>query len=129
MPRVRTVPKAVAEIHRHAPRSASGDGRCSYIPAPSRALYGLVARLTRCAYLMLPENGHRNREYFTPPPIRGGGEYSHVLIIMLCRADVNPGAEAVRNPKAYSDLLTSSTQQGSGSSGPGKFSPCRVIYA
>ena len=72
-------------------------GVVSYTPAPSRALYGLVARLTRCAYLIPPENGHRNREYFTPPPIRGGGEYSHVLIIMPCQADVNPGAGLALN--------------------------------
>ena len=85
---------ALPRLRRSTLRSAAGDGRCSYTPAPSRALYGLVARLTQCAYLILPENGHRNREYFTPPPIRGGGEYSHVLIIMPCCASVNPGAGA-----------------------------------
>ena len=62
---------APRRLRRSAPRSASGDGRCSYTPAPSRALYGLVARLTQCAYLIPPENGHRNREYFTPPTNKG----------------------------------------------------------
>ena len=57
---------APRRLRRSALRSASGDGRCSYIPAPSRALYGLVARLTRYAYLIPPESGHRNKEYSPP---------------------------------------------------------------
>ena len=35
---------AAPRLRRHAPRSAAGDGRCSYTPAPLRSLYGLVAR-------------------------------------------------------------------------------------
>lgn len=50
---------APPRLRRPAPRSAAGEWRCSYTPAPSRALYGLVARLTQCAYLIPPENGHR----------------------------------------------------------------------
>ena len=83
---------APRRLRRSMPRSAAGEWQCSYTPAPSRALYGLVARLTQCAYLILPENGHRNREHFTRPPIRGRREYSHVFIIMPCCASVNPGA-------------------------------------
>ena len=35
---------ALRRLRRSALRSASGDGRCSYTPAPLRSLYGLVAR-------------------------------------------------------------------------------------
>ena len=35
---------APPRLRRPALRSASGDGRCSYTPAPLRSLYGLVAR-------------------------------------------------------------------------------------
>ena len=43
---------APRRLRRSTLRSASGDGRYSYTPAPSRALYGLVARLTQYAYLI-----------------------------------------------------------------------------
>ena len=83
---------APRRLRRSALRSAAGEWQCSYTPAPLRSLYGLVARLTQYAYLIPPENGHRNREHFTRPPIRGRREYSHAFIIMPCLADVNPGA-------------------------------------
>ena len=52
---------APPRLRRSAPRSAAGDGRCSYTPAPSRALYGLVARPALSCLSDNTQSGSNNR--------------------------------------------------------------------
>ena len=52
---------APPRLRRPALRSASGDGQCSYTPAPSRALYGLVARPALSCPSDNTQSGSNNR--------------------------------------------------------------------
>ena len=52
---------APRRLRRSALRSASGDGQCSYTPAPSRALYGLVARPALSCLSDNTQSGSNNR--------------------------------------------------------------------
>ena len=71
---------APPRLRRPAPRSAAGDGRCSYIPAPLRSLYGLVARPALSCLSDNPRSGSRAKPesvfVFTPHErdSRGAGE-------------------------------------------------------